>query len=227
VTSPQPTPEQVAAGHAFYSRRTLAVYDLAILGFFSRVAWRCSSQRVLSHYNRHVSANHIDIGVGTGFFLDRCIYPGGAPRIALLDANTACLDAARRRIARYGPETYETSVLEPLDLATDPFESIGMNYLLHCLPGSLDSKQVVFHHVRALASPGATVFGATLLSGGVHRNWLARQVMERNNRVGIFSNRSDDLEGLQDVLDRHLENPSLDVVGCVALFAGGIRSTER
>jgi hypothetical protein len=33
-----PTPEEVAAGHAFYTRRSLAVYDVAILGFFSRMA---------------------------------------------------------------------------------------------------------------------------------------------------------------------------------------------
>jgi len=31
-----PTPEEVADGHAFYTIRSLAVYDLAILGWFSR-----------------------------------------------------------------------------------------------------------------------------------------------------------------------------------------------
>ena len=39
------TPEQVQAGHAFYTRRSLAVHDLAILGYFSRMAWKCRAGR--------------------------------------------------------------------------------------------------------------------------------------------------------------------------------------
>lgn len=71
MTAADPTPEQVAAGHAFYTKRALAVYDAAILGYFSRVAWKCPARRILQHYNRHVSTNHLDVGVGTGYFLDR------------------------------------------------------------------------------------------------------------------------------------------------------------
>jgi hypothetical protein len=70
-----PTPEEVAAGHAFYTRRSLAIYDMAILGYFSRLAWRCPARRIVEHYNLHVSANHLDVGVGTGYFLDHCTFP--------------------------------------------------------------------------------------------------------------------------------------------------------
>jgi hypothetical protein len=86
-----PTAEEIAAGHAFYTRRSLAVYDVAILGFFSRLAWRCPADRIVAHYNQHVSANHLDIGVGTGYFLDHCAFPGETPRMALLDPNVHCL----------------------------------------------------------------------------------------------------------------------------------------
>jgi hypothetical protein len=78
----------------------------------------------------------------------------------------------------------------------------------------------VLTHVKAVTSPGAVVFGATLLHDGVPRNWFARQVMARNNRQGIFSNADDDLDGLRWVLDRHLSDPSVEIVGSVALFAG-------
>ncbi|HKY17148.1 MAG TPA: class I SAM-dependent methyltransferase [Microthrixaceae bacterium] len=219
----EPTEAEVEAGHAFYTRRSLAVYDLMILGYFSRLAWRCPAGRIVAHYDQHVTGNHLDIGVGTGYFLDRCRYPTSQPRIALLDASTACLDAASRRIARYGPTVHEASVLEPFDLEGAPFDSIGMNYLLHCLPGTIRSKEAAFRNAGAVAAPGASVFGATLLHGGVKRNWFARQVMARNNRVGIFSNRDDDLDGLRAILDRQLTEVSIDVVGCVAVFAGKIR----
>jgi hypothetical protein len=218
----EPSPEEIAAGHAFYTKRSLAVYDLAILGYFSRVAWRCPARRVLDHYNTHVSGNHLDVGVGTGYFLDRSTYPSTPPRLALMDLNRVCLEVAAQRVARYRPEIYEANVLEPVTIDAEQFDSIGMNYLLHCVPGTIRAKAVVFENLKALANPGATVFGATLLHDGVRRNWMARQVMARNNRHGIFSNADDDLVGLEWALAQHLTDTEVSVVGCVGLFSGRV-----
>lgn len=151
------TPEEVAAGHAFYTRRSLALYDLAILGYFSRLAWRCPAGRIVDHYDRHVSANHLDVGVGTGYFLDHCTFPGSPapPRLALMDLSTSCLDRASRRVARFDPERIEANVLEPIAFDGVRFDSIGLNYLLHCLPGDIGSKAVALDHLIALANPGA------------------------------------------------------------------------
>lgn len=215
-----PTPEEIAAGHAFYTRRSLALYDIAILGFFSRMAWRCPAHRIVTNYNQHVSANHLDVGVGTGYFLDHCVFPSETPRVALLDPNANCLEAASRRLARFDPQTIEADVLEPVEYAGDRFDSIGLNYLLHCLPGDITSKGRVFDHLRPMANPGAKVFGATLLHSGVRRNWLARSVMTRNNSHGIFSNTSDSLNGLRTMLARHLTEATVEVVGCVGIFGG-------
>ena len=98
-----PTPEEVAAGHAFYTRRSLAVYDLAILGYFSRLAWRCPASRIVDHYNLHVSANHLDVGVGTGYFLDHCHVPratGEAPSriVGSQHQLSRCCGQARRPV---------------------------------------------------------------------------------------------------------------------------------
>jgi hypothetical protein len=218
----EPSPEEIAAGHAFYTKRSLAVYDLAILGYFSRVAWRCPAQRVLDHYNTHMSGNHLDVGVGTGYFLDRSTYPSTLPRLALMDLNPMCLEVAAHRVARYRPEIYEANVLEPVTIDAEQFDSVGMNYLLHCVPGTIRAKAVVFENLKALANPGAMVFGATLLHDGVRRNWMARQVMARNNRHGIFSNADDDLVGLEWALAQHLTDTEVSVVGCVGLFSGRV-----
>ncbi len=213
------TPEDVEAGHAFYTKRALAVYDPAILGFFSRVAWKCPASRILEHYNAHVTANHLDVGVGTGYFLDKCEY-ASAPRVALMDLNETCLDVAAKRIERYNPERYTANVLEPIEIDAPKFDSVGMNYLLHCLPGTIQAKGVVFTHLKAIANPGAVFFGATLLHDGVPRNWYARKLMDRNNKHGIFSNADDDLDGFRAVLAEHFAAPTVEVVGCVALFSG-------
>jgi 2-polyprenyl-3-methyl-5-hydroxy-6-metoxy-1,4-benzoquinol methylase len=221
----EPSPEQVEAGHAFYTRRSLAVYDLAILGYFSRLAWRCPARRIVAHYDEHVSANHLDVGVGTGYFLDRCQYPASRDgvRLALLDANSTCLDVAAERVARFTPERIEANVLEPIAYDGPRFDSVGLNYLLHCLPGPMRTKAAAIDHLIALAHPGAALFGATLLHAGVHRSWFARAVMKRNNAHGIFSNVDDSLEALRSALTARLDNVSVEVVGCVGVFAGRTR----
>jgi hypothetical protein len=84
------------AGQAVYSRWTLQLYDLYVLGLSCRLAWRCPASALLPHYDAHVSSHHLDVGVGSGYFLDRCRFPVPRPAIVLLDLNEAshCLGAA-------------------------------------------------------------------------------------------------------------------------------------
>ena len=94
------TPEEIAAGQAIYTPKLLSIYDLLVLGLSNRFIWKCPTPRQLAHYDRHVSANHLDVGVGTGYFLDRCLFPVTAPRVALMDINA---QFARLRRAPHRP----------------------------------------------------------------------------------------------------------------------------
>lgn len=219
-------PSAVAAGHAFYSRRSLRIYDALILGWFSCTAWRCPAGRLVQLHDRHATGNHLDIGVGTGYFLDRCRFPTPDPRIVLLDLNTDCLDAASSRLARYRPERIQASVLEPFPDAVAAVDSVSLTYVLHCLPGAMADKAVVLDHVVTVLYPGGVVFGATLLQGGVRRNWYARLVMKFNNRRGIFSNTRDSLDALTTALDERFDNVQVEVIGCVATFAATKRTSR-
>ena len=125
---------------------------------------------------------------------------------------------ASRRIARYRPETYQRNVLEPIDLSEPGFDSISLNYLLHCLPGDMASKAVVFDHIKPLMNAGAVCFGSTLLQGGVRRNWAAKLLMAHYNRHGVFSNRHDDVETLETTLRARFSRVAVEIVGCAALF---------
>ncbi|AJE21295.1 class I SAM-dependent methyltransferase [Azotobacter chroococcum] len=214
------TQKQVEAGQAVYTRRTLALYDFVVLGVSNPFIWKCPTRRLEDHYARHLSANHLDVGVGTGYFLDRCRFPADTPRVALMDLNPDTLAFAAQRIVRYAPKTYRRNVLEPIAFSGEGFDSVGVNYLLHCLPGSLAEKAVVFDHLKALMNPGAVIFGSTLLQGGVPRSALARGLMAAYNRKGIFSNREDDLETLQHELGQRFREVSVEVLGCAALFSG-------
>jgi hypothetical protein len=216
------TAQQAKASNMLPSRRSLATYDAAVLGFLSRAAWRCPASRVLEHYDRHVTSNHLDVGVGSGYFLDRCRFPDVNPRLGLMDISEPCLEMTMCRVSRYRPEVHLANVLAPLTFDTRPFDSVAVNYLLHCLPGTLASKGAVFENLAPLASPGGVVFGATLLHTGVASNSLARRVMRWSNARGVFSNIGDDIAGLRRVLDEHLVDASVELVGCVALFAGRV-----
>jgi hypothetical protein len=216
------TAAQFEAGQAIYSKRMLAVYDLVVLGISARFVWKCPTREIEAHYNRHITSNHLDVGVGTGYFLDRCRFPSATPRVALMDLNPNTLEFASRRIARYNPEIYRRNVLEPISIDAPRFDSVGMNYLLHCIPGSMASKSVVFDHLKALLNPNGLLFGSTLLQGGVSRSWLATGLMAVYNRRGIFSNERDDLDGLKRALTHRLRDVSVAVVGCVAVFSGRV-----
>ena len=216
------TNEQVNAGQAIYTRRTLAFYDLVVLGISNRFLWKCPTQRLVKQYNKLVTANHLDVGVGTGYFLDRCQFPSPTPRVALMDLNSETLEFCSQRISHYKPETYRQNILAPISLNTGKFDSVGMNYLLHCLPGSIESKSIAFDNLKTLMNPNAVLFGSTLLQGDVQRNWFAKRLMAVYNERGIFSNQHDNLEGLKQALSKRFREVSVEVVGCVALFSGRV-----
>lgn len=211
--------DDIRAGQAVYSPRVLRTYDLMVLGVSNRFIWKCPTRRLLSLYDAHVASNHLDVGVGTGYFLDRCRFPDASPRVTLLDLNENCLTQTAERIGRYRPELMRANLLEPIAYEGESFESIGMNYVLHCLPGDLQSKGVVFDHLGALLKPGGVIFGSTLLSEGVKRGFLARRLMAVYNRKRIFSNSGDSLDELRRVLSERFADVEIETAGCAALFA--------
>ncbi len=222
---PPTTTEQIHAGQAIYTPNMLAIYDVLVLGLSNRWIWKCPTPRLLAHYDRHISGNHLDAGVGTGYFLDRCRFPTPTPRVALMDLNRDALQFSARRIARYEPETYVRNVLENIDFDGAKFDSLGVNYLLHCLPGDMATKARAFDFLSPLMSPGAVVFGSTLLQGGVERSFAAQRLMAFYNSKGVFSNTQDDLETLTRELEKRFSAVSVETVGCAALFSATVKGS--
>lgn len=207
----------VEAGQAVYSPLVLAIYDAFVLGFSNHLLWRCPTAQMRALYDRNVGPRHLDIGVGTGYYLDRAHWPVPAPEITLLDLNANSLAAAAHRIRRYAPRTVAADALSPLpDLGR--FDSAGLCYLLHCLPGDIPSKAVVFDHIRPLLAPGARVFGATIVQGSAPRSRPAQRLMDIYNSKGIFSNRADRAEDLEAALKSRFADARVEMKGAVALF---------
>jgi hypothetical protein len=130
----------IAKAHAIYTPFMLRLYDVLVHGLSNRFAWRCRTERLLELYRTNLSTDHLEAGVGTGFFLDRA---GTSPfhRLALLDINRNCLARAGRRLARFEPTLYQVNLLAPIKLDLAPFSSVGLTYVLHCLPGCMSEKR--------------------------------------------------------------------------------------
>jgi SAM-dependent methyltransferase len=212
--------DDVVAGQAIYNRVTLAVYDIGVLSLSCRLLWRCPKAEMLASYDRNVGARHLDLGVGTAYFLDRCRFPDVRPQITLVDLNPTVLRVAASRIGRYRPEVIKANVLEPLPVPAEAYDSVGVNFLLHCLPGDWQVKGRVLASAAAALRPGGRVFGSTILADGVKTTAPARALMRLYNSHGIFHNARDDLAGLEEQLAGRFADHRLTVRGCVALFEG-------
>lgn len=213
------------AGQSVYSPLVLSVYDWYVLNLSCRVIWRCPSSELLAHYDRHVGRVHLDVGVGTGYFLDRARFPDH-PEITLFDLNPNSLEHARARIARYGPQTLRGDALEPNDLPREHFDSVALGFLLHCLPDGGEGKWRALTHLAPTLKRDGTLFGSTIVGASAP---LARQrwLMNVYNRKGIFSNASDTVDRLRAELSSRFDEVEVEQRGVVALFsARGARGPQ-
>jgi hypothetical protein len=139
-------------------------------------------------------------------------------RLALADINRHCLDRAGRRLARFEPALYQVNLLAPIEFSVATFASVGLTYVLHCLPGRMSEKLAAVDHLRPLMMNGAVLFGATILERGIAPNWAARVLLDLYNAKGVFNNREDDLASLSDGLRQRFDQVEIETTGCVALF---------
>ena len=212
------SPRTPWSGKAPHTRLFLSIYDWLALECHCRLIWRCSPSDIVDFYNQHISENHLDIGVGTGYFLDKCQFLTKNPRLVLMDINADILAMAQKRLKRYQPSVYQRNILEPIPLDVHGFDSIGLGHVLHCLPGTMETKGIVFENILPLLNPGGIVFGTTFLFQGIKRNLLATSAFWLANRTGFMSNHQDSLEGLTQNLKKYFAESHIDLCGCEALF---------
>mgnify|MGYP002403843355 CR=1 FL=1 len=210
-----------ASGAAPYNRAGLAVYDLGVLRLSNTYAWRCPAERLLAHYNAHLGAHHLDIGPGTGWYLQHAEFPIVSPDITLMDLNPATMKMASARLAERGipaVATYTGSILSPIAGTGALFDSVAANFVMHCVPGTWTDKGVAFRHIAAVVADDGVFFGSTILGTGVEHNLLGKALSAVYNAAKVFDNRSDDLDGLRRALEAAFSDVTIDVVGTVAVF---------
>lgn len=213
------TESDIQKGQAAYTPLLLKIYDLWVLDISNTWIWRCSKHILQKQFNQYTTTNHLDIGVGTGYYLKQYAWPLDA-QLALMDLNPHCLEVAKKINQNIAPRVYLHDIFKPDETLSSQFDSISINYLLHCLPGTMETKSTAIANATSMLAPGGILFGATILADANLHTRMSRSLCAFYNKKGIFSNEKDTLEALKAALEQHLTQVEITVVGCVALFKG-------
>jgi SAM-dependent methyltransferase len=212
-------------GQAGYNRFLLAIYDPFVLGFMARAVWRCPIPPFVERYRQHLGRRHLDVGPGTGYFIEKAAPPDGT-EITLLDPNPNVLARSSRRLAAMHPVIIQADVVKPLPVEGQ-FDSAALSFVLHCLRGPQSHKAVAIRNIADVLAPDGVLFGGTVLGLAEQHTPQARAVLRAFNKEGSFDNLGDTAEGLRRILEESFETAEVDVIGSTAQFtATGPRQVE-
>src|ERR1700730_10470843 len=221
TTRQAPSPQQLntESGASVYSPTILKLYDFGVLGLSNRFVWQCPTKTVLlPFYKEHLGLKHLDVGVGTGFYIARA----GLTRshqVGLLDLNENSLRAAAAQVKEANVRTFLLDVMQPSSEPADTgYDSISLFYVLHCLPGSMDDKETAIANLKRYLAKDGVLYGATILGEEAAHNPMGRMLLKLYNDKGVFHNVADTLEGLKRMLRRQFQDVQVVRHNNVALF---------
>ncbi|KAL8908876.1 MAG: hypothetical protein Q9171_005273 [Xanthocarpia ochracea] len=223
--SKAPTSEASARGAAIYSQSwLLVIYDWWVLGIVSTYAWACSvPDYTLPWFRNNVrKGQHLDIGVGTGYYLAKSDLTG--VQVTLADLNQDALDATKNRLVAEGKVRAEDTkcilhdITRPLPASCPKFNSMSLYYLLHCMPGPVPAKTAIFSHLKHSLTPDGVISGASILGKDVQHNLFGRIIMYFGNRGGMFDNQADNSADFDEALREHFDDVETQVRGAIFLW---------
>lgn len=141
-----------------------------------------------------------------------------------MDLNPNCLEVTKTLLQDRAPTVYLHDIFKPNKSLLNQFNSISMNYLLHCLPGNMETKSDAIANAASMLIEGGVLFGATILADSNLHTKTSQRLCTFYNKKGIFSNQDDTLERLELSLAKYLTDIEISVVGCVGLFKGSGKS---
>lgn len=201
-----------------YNQVILELYDLLILRLSSTVVWRCSTSHLILLYSHHLSRRHLELGVGTGYLLQRGVFPSHSIDLLLLDCNPRVLRHALRRLARYAPKGLALDLMQPEWPDLPKQQSIGLNYVWHGVQGTPEQRGALFGRLAQLLMSDGVLFGATVRGVHPHMSALARLASQRWLDGGLFNNQGDTPERLTEYLSRYFAEVNVWLQGEVILF---------
>jgi SAM-dependent methyltransferase len=204
-------------GQSGYNAALLAIYDVWVLKFMTRAVWKCPVPPVVTRYRQHLGTRHLDVGPGTGYFIEQAA-PPPETLITLLDPNRHVLTYASKRLAAWRPVVVEADVMKPLPVEGG-FDSAALSFVLHCLREPMSNKAIAIRNIADVLTPEGVLFGGTVLGLSESHTRSARAFLKAANAEGGFDNRDDTVEGLRGILDASFEQVEIERSGSAALFS--------
>jgi SAM-dependent methyltransferase len=204
-------------GQSGYNAAMLAIYDVWVLKFMTRAVWKVPVAPGVDRYRQHMGHRHLDVGPGTGYFIEKADPPRDT-EITLLDPNPTVLRYVAKRLEEWHPIAVEADVMKPLPV-DGPFDSAALSFVLHCLRGPEGNKAVTVRNIADVLSPEGILFGGTVLGLQGNHTKSALAFLRAANKQGAFDNVDDTAEGLRRILEMSFSAVDVDVVGSAALFA--------
>jgi SAM-dependent methyltransferase len=202
-------------GQRDYNRFFLHLYN-PIVFRVGKVVWHVPKAAMLAPYRRYTSGNHLDVGPGTGYWLQHANLAPGS-RVTILDPNRSVLRHVARRLTGLDLTAVEADVLKPLPVQ-GPFDSAALNMVIHCLPGPPERKAPAIEHIAAVLAPTGVLFGATVLGRSGDHTRIAQRVLTAFNKQGGFDNLNDTEAWLRETLESSFEEVEVRTVGSAAVF---------
>lgn len=196
--------------------QSLKLYDFAVNDINCNYVWRCNKKNIIDNYKKNIGKIHLEIGPGTGYFLKNN-YPN--EKLYLMDINNETLDFSKKNLEGSYNNIYKLKHNIFTDkIKIDQLDSVGINYVLHCVPGKLENK--VDKLISNLITSNQTkYFGATVVNNNYLQTPLSKFELYFLNQKKIFSNFEDDYRNLIKYFEYNNINYQYKICGNVLIFS--------
>lgn len=134
----------------------LKYYDILVNTINCKYAWKCDKKHIKNLYKRNIRRNHLEIGPGTGYF----IKPYKFNNLTLVDVNNDILEyVSNQHACKYIRQNLFLSK-EKINLLDN--SSVGVNCVLHCVPGKLEDK--IKNLIDSFSDRNIVIFGSSVVN---------------------------------------------------------------
>ena len=137
----------------------------------------------------------------------------------VMDINEKSMEISKKELAHYTPDAIQHNILTPLPKDIPKFDSIGANFLMHCLPGkNMKSKNIAFKNIAEKLNPNGKLFGATFIVKGTKPNMITKIWANTFNKLKLLNNKEDTIEDLEKNLKQYFRKIHIEKKGHCTLF---------
>lgn len=194
---------------------SIKFYDFLVNDINCNYAWRCNKSNIFNLYKNNIKSNHLEIGPGSGYFLMqndnlkiRNLY--------LMDINQPILNESKKNLElKYSNTQVINHDIFKKPIKIENLESVGINYVLHCVPGNLEYK---FENLLKNLPTNVNIFGATVINDSDKQTSLSQAELYFLNSKGIFNNNQDYSEDFLNFMLNQKINFNHKIIGNVLIF---------